>query len=102
MNAHEIALRSLAEIDARLENWNKFKYPHPASCNCSPCIHERRMAQTEREVAEWRTALHEITERDWEAPEDKRAGPRTLFMAFTLGAAVVLALIVACIYWSAR
>lgn len=98
MNAHEIALRSLAEIDARIEAWKQFSYPHPATCNCSPCIHERRMAQTEREVAECQDALRQFYYDDWET-QDKRAGPRTLFMAFTLGTAVVLALIAACIYY---
>lgn len=99
MKAHEIALRSLAEIDARIEAWKQFGYPHPAACNCSPCIHERRVIQTEKDIAECQDALQEFYYGDWKAPRDKRNGPRMLFMAFALGAAVLLAIIAACIYY---
>lgn len=98
MKAHEIALRSLAEIDARIEAWKQFGYPHPAACNCSPCIHERRVIQTEKDIAECQDALQEFYYGDWEAPRDK-ADPRKLFLIFALGASACLALIAACIYY---
>lgn len=88
MKAQEIALRSLAEIDARIEAWKQFGYPHPAACNCSPCIHERRVAQTEKDIAECQDALQEFYYGDW---EDNRRSGRRVFLLFALGAAVVLA-----------